>query len=481
MTPLACQIAAGATEALLSGPGGREVDADSLRGTGCAAGPGSGLDPAARVALYLKDPLEVIRALVALDGQVAALLLLSQGLSAATAGQLARAAGCTILLCDEAPQEGDADAEGGAPLRRTPAAVLAPHRRAEPPAASVATQWLMTTSGTTGLPKIVPHTLATLARSVVRLRPGMAGSIPGSVAGGMPIWGLLYDPTRFAGLQVVLQALIGGGRLVAVDTSLPLAAQVAALAAAGVTHLSATPTLWRRILMVPDHGRIPLAQATLGGEIADQPTLAAVRAAFPAARLTHIYASTEAGVGFSVTDGLAGFPLSWLDAPPGPVRLRLHDGILWLRPPVTALTPGQTPGQTLGQTLGQPPGVEIDAEGYVRSGDRVEIAGGRVLFLGRENGLINIGGVKVYPETVEAVVKAVPGVALVQVSGKRSPVTGALVVAEVQLAPGADPETVRLAVQAACRARLEREAVPAIIRFVAGFATNAAGKLMRTG
>jgi acyl-CoA synthetase (AMP-forming)/AMP-acid ligase II len=211
-----------------------------------------------------------------------------------------------------------------------------------------------------------------------------------------------------------------------------------------------------------------LRQATLGGEIADQPTLNAVRAAFPAARLSHIYASTEAGVGFSVTDGLAGFPLAYLDKAPGNVRLKIEKDILWLRPPVTALVPGL-------------PGIEVDAAGYVRSGDQVLAEGGRVLFLGRENGLINIGGVKVYPETVEAVVKTVSGVALVQVFAKRSPVTGALVVAEVQLEAGADPDITRQRIQETCRGRLDREAVPAIIRFVAEFTTNAAGKLVRTG
>lgn len=82
---------------------------------------------------------------------------------------------------------------------------------------------------------------------------------------------------------------------------------------------------------------------------------------------------------------------------------------------------------------------------------------------------------------MEAVIGAVPGVALVQVSGKRSPVTGALVVAEVQLRPGADPAATRKAILAACRERLEREAVPATIRFVEDFVVNAAGKLIRSG
>lgn len=455
MTTLALQIADLGQRAIVQGARGDQLDLIQLQTTGVAGGISGGIAPAARVAIQLGDPLDVIRALAALDGQVAVMLLLSYALAPETAVVLAQAAGCTVMVSDQAH-----DLPAGMQLLPLDGAT-GPHRAAPPQR----TQWLMTTSGTTGLPKIVPHTLPSLARSVFRFGQGAAGK-PAPAA--LPVWGLLYDPTRFAGLQVVLQALIGGGRLVAVDTRLPLLAQVAALVAQGCTHLSATPTLWRRLLMVPDHGRLALRQATLGGEIADQATLNAVRTAFAQARLSHIYASTEAGVGFSVTDGLAGFPLSYLDSAPGAVRLKIEADILWLRPPVTALHAGLA-------------GIEVDTQGYVRSGDQVKVAGDRVLFLGRENGLINIGGVKVYPETVEAVVKTVPGVALVQVSAKRSPVTGALVLAEVQLAAGADPDTVRHLIQTACRARLDREAVPAIIRFVAGFTTNAAGKLVRTG
>ena len=49
----------------------------------------------------------------------------------------------------------------------------------------------------------------------------------------------------------------------------------------------------------------------------------------------------------------------------------------------------------------------------------------------------------------------------------------------VQLAEGAEPAALKLAILAACRAELPREAVPASLRFVEGFATNAAGKLLR--
>ncbi|HQU68563.1 MAG TPA: fatty acid--CoA ligase family protein [Albidovulum sp.] len=410
----------------------------------CRFAPLKTLAAGGRVALCFDDPHLLLRAIVALDGRVASMLLLSGALDAATVGQLTQRAGCATLLTDRAELDGIAGVAG---FDRA----IGEGRAAQ----SVQTTWLMTTSGTTGIPKIIPHSLKSLARSVYRFAPADA-----------PTWGLLYDPTRFAGLQVTLQALIGGGRLVVADTHRPIAEQIAGLAHHGVTHLSATPTLWRRILMVPGHRNLPLKQVTLGGEIADQVTMDALRASFPAARVTHIYASTEAGVGFSVNDGRAGFPAAYLSAAPGGTKLKLVDGILWLRP-ASAAAPGSE--------------VETDAEGYVRSGDMIEMRGDRLHFLGRENGVINVGGVKFFPETVEDAVKAVPGVALVQVSSKKNPITGTLVVAEIQVHDGADPAIVKQAILDACRAKLVREAVPAIVRFVDGFETNAAGKLVRKG
>jgi len=167
-----------------------------------------------------------------------------------------------------------------------------------------------------------------------------------------------------------------------------------------------------------------------------------------------------------VNDGRAGFPEAYLSAAPGGTRLKLVDGILWLRP-ATAAAPGSD--------------VEVDADGYVRSGDMIETRGDRLHFLGRENGVINVGGVKFFPETVEDAVKTVPGVALVQVTSKKNPITGTLVVAEIQVQDGADPAIVKQAILDTCRAKLVREAVPAIVRFVDGFETNAAGKLVRKG
>ncbi|MGL4281630.1 MAG: AMP-binding protein, partial [Albidovulum sp.] len=235
MTPLSDQLN---LSAILAADGGTTTREDLRR-----LAPLQTLAPDARVALCFDDPLSLLRAIVALDGRVASMLLLSGALDAATVGQLTARDGCATLLTDRPELGGIAGATGFGDA-------IGEGRVA--PAAE--TRWLMTTSGTTGIPKIVPHSLKSLARSVYRFAPADA-----------PTWGLLYDPTRFAGLQVTLQALIGGGRLVVADTHRPIAEQIAALAENGTTHLSATPTLWRRILMVPGHRDLPLKQVTLGG------------------------------------------------------------------------------------------------------------------------------------------------------------------------------------------------------------------------
>lgn len=417
-------------------------------GAARALGPAPDLTRDTVVLVCIGAVLPLAQTLLALDGHVDGLLLVSANAAPDIVRALAATAGAGVIVSDRSDLPG----------RRTPDTVVAPAVTGGATNGSVPTRWMMTTSGTTGTPKIVPHSLNSLARTV-RRDPILQ----------RPVWGMVYDMTRFAGLQVGLQSLLGGGVLAAPDRAAPLAAQIDFLARAGVTHLSATPTLWRRLLMVPGIERLPLRQVTMGGEIADQAVLDAVSGRFPDARLTHIYASTEAGVGFAVNDRRAGFPMAFLDTPPGNVGVAIRDGLLWVRPPdarVVRYLGGQT--------------VETDADGYVNTGDRIETRDGRAYFLGRDSGVVNVGGVKVYPERVERIILGVPGVALAAVSAKANPITGALLVASVVPAdPAADQGALRDAILAACRSGLEREATPARIRFIETLDLNAAGKIIR--
>src|SRR5262249_50740298 len=66
------------------------------------------------------------------------------------------------------------------------------------------TEWLLLTSGTTGLPKVVVHDLGGLTDAI-----GARSSFePGLV------WGTFYDIRRYGGLQIYLRALLSGASLV---------------------------------------------------------------------------------------------------------------------------------------------------------------------------------------------------------------------------------------------------------------------------
>src|SRR2546429_775016 len=85
-----------------------------------------------------------------------------------------------------------------------------------------------------------------------------------------------------------------------------------------VTHISGTPSHWRRALMSGAAARISPRYVRLSGEIADQGILDSLRSAFPNATVAHAFASTEAGVGFEGRDGPAGFPAGPICAPGAP-------------------------------------------------------------------------------------------------------------------------------------------------------------------
>ena len=78
----------------------------------------------------------------------------------------------------------------------------------------------------------------------------------------------------------------------------------------------------------------------------------------------------------------------------------------------------------------------VSLGGWVATGDLVEHHGDRVLFQGRRPDVINVGGRKVMPSTVETVLREATGVGDVRVYGKSSSLVGQLVAADIVLARG---------------------------------------------
>jgi acyl-coenzyme A synthetase/AMP-(fatty) acid ligase len=160
----------------------------------------------------------------------------------------------------------------------------------------------------------------------------------------------------------------------------------------------------------------------LSGEIADQAILDQLRATYPQARVAHAFASTEAGVAFEVGDALAGFPASLIGQQGVDVELKVENDSLRIRSPRTAsgyLGNGRRP--------------LAEADGFVDTGDIVARRGERYYFAGRRDGTINVGGSKVHPEEVEAVINRHPDVYMSLVKARKNPITGSVVVADVVL------------------------------------------------
>lgn len=301
---------------------------------------------------------------------------------------------------------------------------------------------ILFTSGTSGTPKPVVHTWESL---------GGAVKDDGRYRGRR--WLLTYNQAGFAALQVVLQCLLTGGRLSVPASREPeVVSQV--LVDDQVAYATGTPTFWRMLL----HGSSPerlsaasLQQISLGGEVVSQGVLDLLRATFPGARLTHIYASTEMGTCFAVTDGREGFPASYLSDPFLPCQLRIGDGgelMIRSRRAMVARF-----------------GEEWDPEAWFGTGDLVEVSGDRCVFVGRRSDCINVGGAKVYPLEVETVIRAVPGVREVLVKGRRNAIVGELVTADVVLEEGFDPAVAKKSIAAECRLRLAHYKAPAIVEF----------------
>ncbi len=290
--------------------------------------------------------------------------------------------------------------------------------------------WLLT-SGSTGRPKQVAHSLSSLT----------------TVHGDQPprVWLCPYTPGAYAWWQVTTLGLaLPGQDIVYVDPShaedWPIVARDH-----GVTAASGTPTFWRQALM--RHGdvlaEVDFQQITLGGEPVDQAILDLLHQTFPAARISWIYASSEAGASIAVHDGQAGFPAKWLErAAPDRPKLSVVDGELVIESPYR--------------------GEGIAAE--LRTGDRAELRGDRVLITGRiASDEINVGGSKVSAGAVRETLQAHPKVLWAAVKGRKAPVVGTLVQADIV---ASDPSLTEQELAEYCQERLDAYAVPRRFRFL---------------
>jgi acyl-coenzyme A synthetase/AMP-(fatty) acid ligase len=401
---------------------------------------------------------ETVAALIQLDGIARRITLYPPDLSQEHLAFVAASAAAEVVVTDQSTLSSFAF-----PSER----IIRCGREITPRGASrslqIETEWILLTSGTMGLPKLVMHTLASLSGAI---EPRDPSSDP-------IVWSTFYDIRRFGGLQIFLRAALTGTPLILSGAQESTTDFLVRAGALGVTHISGTPSHWRSALMSPSAGEIRPVSLRLSGEIADQAILNQLRSQYPQARVTHAFASTEAGVAFEVNDCLMGIPSEAIKQTPH-VEMKVEGGTLRIRSSRTASC-----------YLGEGCQPLKDADGFVDTGDVLEVLEGRYHFAGRRDGAINVGGLKVHPEEIEAVINRHPEVRMSLVKPRKSPITGALVVADVVLktpvhsVSGDGGLALKREIQQFCRGELAIYKVPVAIDFVPSLAVAETGKLMR--
>jgi acyl-CoA synthetase (AMP-forming)/AMP-acid ligase II len=405
------------------------------------------------VLLVTHNQLDTVWALVELDGIARRIIICPPDATDTVVGAVFQIGGAEVLVGDGGRLLSSHTGATPAFELLPPAASRGMIRRTQP------TEWVLPTSGTSGPPKLVVHTLATLC-----------AAFPSGRAPAEPLaWATFYDIRRFGGLQILLRTLAAGGSLLVAGAQ-PTAEFLRRAGEVGVTHISGTPSHWRRALMTGEIRAIAPRYVRLSGEIADQAILDSLAGIFPSAKIAHAFASTEAGVAFEIEDRIAGFPAGLLERSGGSVALEIRDGSLCVRSGRTAL-----------RYLGSDKELKDD-RGFIDTGDLVEVREDRYHFVGRRTGIINVGGLKVHPEEVEAVINSHPAVQMCRIIAKASPITGAIVVAQILPQTGleaVDLHTIEDEVAAMCRRDLPPHKVPVRFSFVSSLDVGASGKLVR--
>lgn len=300
------------------------------------------------------------------------------------------------------------------------------------------------TSGTTGQPKQVVHTVSTLTRSV-RCNERYRGQV----------WAYAYNPTHMAGLQVFFQGIENLNTFVNVF-NLPRCEVYKLIEKYSITHISATPTFYR-LLLPFECSCATVQRVTLGGEKSDEHLYSNIRKIFPAAKINNVYASTEAGSLFAAKGDCFQIPETLRN------KFKVVDDELLIH----------------SSLLGQSDNFKFDG-GYYHSGDLIEwvdVESGLFKFRSRKNELVNVGGYKVNPTEVEDVLNSIKGIRQSLVYAKVNSVLGNILCAEIQLEK--EGSVTELGVRQILKDRLQDFKIPRRIKFVESFTLTRTGKLKR--
>jgi acyl-coenzyme A synthetase/AMP-(fatty) acid ligase len=289
------------------------------------------------------------------------------------------------------------------------------------------------TSGTTGQPKVAVHNFAQLCTryAVARSTSRMLG---------------FMQMDHIGGVNTLLFILSHGGSLVSPRSRTPQDV-CEVIQQHGVEVLPVSPTFINLMLIAGVFEKYDLSslkRITYGSEPMPESVLHRLASALPNVELLQTYGTTEVGILKSKSRDNHSL---WMKVGGDGFETKIVDGRLYIKAETAMLGYLNAPSP-------------FDEEGFMDTGDQVELHGEWLRILGRKSETINVGGQKVSPVEVESVLLEMPNVLEVAVKAEYHPMVGQVVSAQVRLSDTESLREFKQRMRLFCLDRLPQYAIP---------------------
>ena len=303
-------------------------------------------------------------------------------------------------------------------------------------------------SGTSGEPKGMLHNLNDLLDRYKNLSARKDRSL------------LLMLIDHIGGLDSAFRCLFSGSTLVVPETRSPDAAG-SAIASYQVNVLPASPTFLNLMLVsgtTQKHDLSTIEIIAYGAEAMPQKVLNRLAKAFPEAQLQQKFGTSETG---AIRIKSAGNESLFFRIEDSDTQWKIVKKELWLK----------TPSRVLGYLNADDGGLEAD--GWYRTGDLVETDDhDNLRIIGRASAVINVGGQKVHPSEVEAIINGIEGIEAVSIYGMEGPITGSTVACEIIVDGNEDSRVWKRTIRNHCRGKLAAWKIPSSVKIVDSISVN---------
>ncbi len=295
-------------------------------------------------------------------------------------------------------------------------------------------------SGSTGTPKAALHDFTFLLSKFNKPRTPYRSIVF-----------LLFD--HWGGINTLLHILsCGGTACFPKQRSVDYICEL--IARHQINLLPSTPTFLNLLLINQSYKKFDLSSLSLityGTESMPEATLLRLNKEFPNTTFKQTYGLTELGVMRTVSKSNNSL---WLKVGGEDYQTKIVDGIFYIR----------TQSSIIGYLNAPSP---FDSEGWYNTGDRVDVDGDWIKFLGRDSDIINVGGQKVFPAEVESTILSLPWVADCVVYGEKNPITGMNVSCKIVLSKNEIiPQNPNLELKKWCKQKIESYKIPVRITII---------------